>query len=159
MKVGLVWAVGAALIASGGSTAAWAAQRNERPPLLPARLTSGAPTSIYDGDTFRFGSIRIRLWGIDAPEMKTRFGRAARQKLVWLIAGRSVRCRDTGTRSGERIVGRCWNASGKDLSAEMVRSGYAVDWPHFSDGRYRMLQTEALAKRSGLYAYGIEPWR
>ena len=35
-----------------------------------------------------------------------------------------------------RVVARCVNAQGSDLSAIMARSGWAVDWWSFSCGTY-----------------------
>jgi endonuclease YncB( thermonuclease family) len=41
---------------------------------------------------------------VDAPELETRFGPAARAQLVQLVADRRVTCRDTGKRTYDRIV-------------------------------------------------------
>ncbi len=138
-----------------------AGARRYSPPAqpLPIAATSGVPTSVYDGDTFRFGAIRVRLWGVDAPEKATRFGPAARDQLLQLIAGRPIRCRDTGKRTYDRIVAQCWNWRGVDLSAAMVRAGYAVDWRSYSNGRYLADQQAAQRGRAGVFAYGVAPWR
>jgi len=81
----------------------------------------GVPTSITDGDNFRLGAIRVRLWGVDAPELATRFGPTARQRLAELIDGRGVRCGPEVGRSYRRTVRACLNWRGIDLSREMVR--------------------------------------
>ena len=36
---------------------------------------------------------------------------------------------------------RCYLSDGRDLSAEMVKLGLALDWPKFSGGKYRELET------------------
>jgi endonuclease YncB( thermonuclease family) len=35
-------------------------------------LISGHASTVIDGDTFRIGHDRIRIWGIDAPEWRAR---------------------------------------------------------------------------------------
>jgi len=119
----------------------------------------GVPTSITDGDTFRLGAIRIRLWGVDAPELATRFGPKARERLAELIDGRAVRCGPEVGRSYRRTVRACLNWQGIDLSREMVREGWAVDWPSYSHGAYAADETQAERARAGVFAYGVQPWR
>lgn len=141
--------------------AAPADARRWKPPRqpLPAEATTGVPTSIYDGDTFRFGEIPVRIWGIDAPEKRTRFGPAARAQLVQLVGDRRVTCRDTGQRNHDRIVAQCWNWRGVEIASAMVRTGWAVDWSTFSKGRYRPSQRAAQRTKAGMYRYGVQPWR
>lgn len=126
---------------------------------LPTAATTGVPTSIYDGDTFRFGKLRVRVWGVDAPELETRFGPAARAQLVQLVADRRVTCRDTGQRTYDRIVAQCWNWRGIDIAAAMARTGWAVNWSTYSHGRYQADQQAAQRERRGVFAYGVQPWR
>ena len=82
----------AALAVAGLATTA--AARRYQPPStpLPIAATTGVPTSIHDGDTFRFGKLRVRVWGIDAPELETQFGPAARAQ-----APRPVHTTEPGT--------------------------------------------------------------
>jgi endonuclease YncB( thermonuclease family) len=149
----------AALAIAGLATSA-AAQRWTPPSRpLPIADTTGVPTSIYDGDTFRFGKMRVRIWGIDAPEKETRFGPDARAQLVQLVAGRPVKCHDTGQRNHDRIVAQCWNWRGVEIASAMVRTGWAVDWARFSQGRYQPSQQAAQRARAGMYRYGVQPWR
>ena len=124
------------------------------PPVL-----SGRPTDIHDGDTFRFGATRIRIAGVDAPELETRYGPAARSALIAAIGSGDVVCEDTGARSYRRVVARCVNAQGQDLSAVMARSGWAVDWWSFSCGSHLAEERDAQRARRGMYAYGVQPWR
>jgi endonuclease YncB( thermonuclease family) len=149
----------AALAVAGVATTA--AARRYQPPTtpLPIAATTGVPTSIHDGDTFRFGKLRVRVWGIDAPELETQFGPAARAQLVQLVADRRVTCRDTGKRNHDRIVAQCWNWQGVDLAAAMARTGWAVNWSMFSHGRYLADQQAAQRERRGVFAYGVQPWR
>jgi endonuclease YncB( thermonuclease family) len=67
--------------------------------------------SITDGDTIRAGDLRLRVWGIDAPEIDTAAGPAARAALQSLTHG-------------------------ADLACAMVSAGQAQDWPKYSGGLY-----------------------
>lgn len=112
---------------------------------------AGRPSRITDGDTIRFGETRVRLHGVDAPEMRTEEGREARRRLIALIGDGQVRCRDTGQRSYDRVVAVCFDARGRDLAAAMVQAGWAVDAPRFSGGRYAAYQRRAEAAGAGLF--------
>jgi len=90
---------------------------------------------VSDGDTLRCqDGTRVRLAGIDAPEMAghCRPGRvctpgdplASRAALSRLAAGRTLSCRSVGT-SYNRVVAFC-SAGGADLSCSMVRTRRAV---------------------------------
>lgn len=90
---------------------------------------------VIDGDTFDCGSTRIRLSGIDAPELPghCRQGRqctrgdpyAATQNLQNLVAAGSVQCRKTDTDKYGRTVARC-TSNGVDLSCGQLDAGLAV---------------------------------
>jgi endonuclease YncB( thermonuclease family) len=91
---------------------------------------------ITDGDTIRIGEARIRLKGIDAPEMEQRCSRAgrsyacgetARRALIDLVSGENVRCRAAGRDRYQRILARC-KVEGKDIGTQMVESGWAVSY-------------------------------
>lgn len=42
--------------------------------------------------------------------------------------------------SYDRVVAQCLLPDGRDLAAELVRCGLALDWPEFSGGKYRHLE-------------------
>lgn len=91
---------------------------------------------IHDGDNIRCGSVKGRLFGIDAPEMPgaCRPGRectpgdpyASRDHLRSVVTGRTVRCTQLDTDHYGRAILRC-AADGKDLSCAQVDSGHAVE--------------------------------
>jgi endonuclease YncB( thermonuclease family) len=112
--------------------AARMAQHFDEPPLSePWRCTS---LEIIDGDTLVCRRVRVRLAGIDAPEMPggCEAGRdcvagdpyAARSALQRL-AGAGTTCRSRGEDAYGRIVAGCESA-GRDLSCAMIESGHAV---------------------------------
>jgi micrococcal nuclease len=70
---------------------------------------------------------RIRIHGIDAPEMDTAQGSASSDALQALIVGRTVACDRKGT-SYNRIVATCF-LDGQDIAALMVEQVMARDCP------------------------------
>jgi len=110
---------------------------------------SGVPY-VIDGDTLAFGRTRVRLWGIDTPEMDTWQGRRARAFLIRQLAGREVTYVPTGTDRYGRMVARCY-VNGEDIAWWLINSGNAVDWPQFSGGHYRAGTSPQL--RSFVIAY------
>lgn len=90
---------------------------------------------VLDGDTFDCGTTRVRLEGIDAPELPghCRPGRdctpgdpyASTENLQRLVSGQTLQCRRTNTDSYGRTVARC-EAGDVDVSCAQIAGGYAV---------------------------------
>ena len=102
-------------------------------------LVAAACLTVVDGDTLHVGDERVRLWGIDAPEIDEPGGPAARDALEEFAAD-GVRCRlppsgQDRDRYG-RAVRRCVTPDGRDVAAELVGGGFAEDWPRYSGGFY-----------------------
>lgn len=102
---------------------------------------------VIDGDTIDIAGTRIRLAGIDAPEMDHPYGKSAKWALVNLCKGQEVRAVFDGDLSHDRTVATCYLPDGRDLSAEMVKAGMAIDWPKFSCGKYSMLEPDGIRKK------------
>lgn len=91
---------------------------------------------IHDGDTIRCQEgQRVRLWGVNAAELNDPGGQDARRALTRMISGKVLVCQKRG-KSYDRVVALC-RLNGHDIAAEMVREGFAVDWPRYSHGFYR----------------------
>lgn len=111
---------------------------------MAAGVTTAAPQAIItcsnpyviDGDTIDCAQTRIRLTGIDAPEMPGHCNRgrkctagdphAAKNHLVSLVQG-SVSCTSMARDKYGRTIARCTTIDNTDISCEMVRSGHAVE--------------------------------
>lgn len=123
----------------------------QRAPLPAGHLCAGSVIEgtcwVIDGDTIVIGKQNIRLAGIDAPELDHPWGRKAKFALVALCRGQKITVRVTGELSHDRVVGICHLPDGRDLAAEMVRMGLAVDWPKYSGGRYRHLEVPGVRRR------------
>lgn len=125
---------------------------------------------VIDGDTLEIKSEKFRLWGIDAPELRQRCeregkayacGAKAREALSRLIGNQEVTCKEVNRDRYQRTVARC-AANGEDLAALLVRSGWALDYRRYSNGRYAKDQAVAKRKGAGLWAGKFKPpwiWR
>lgn len=102
---------------------------------------------VIDGDTIVINKIHIRLAGIDAPEIDHPYGQNAKRALMNLCRGQVVTAVTDGSTSHERAVATCTLEDGRDLSAEMVRAGLALDWGKHSGGRYRHLEVDGIRKK------------
>ncbi|WDR01905.1 thermonuclease family protein [Devosia algicola] len=91
--------------------------------------------------------IRVRLAGIDAPELDHPWGQRSKWALVQLCKGQTITARLKPELSYDRLVAECFLPDGRDLAGELVRIGLALDWPKFSGGKYRHLEPEGARNR------------
>ncbi len=114
---------------------------------------------VIDGDGLHLNGVSIRLWGMDAVELRQHCqrdglpyscGQAARDALLALVDGKTIACEEVNTDRYQRVVARC-QVDGVDLGGEMVRQGWAVDFKRYSKGRYAGEQAEAKAAGRGLW--------
>lgn len=120
---------------------------------IGAVIVCTAP-NVHDGDTLRCGQDRVRLFGVDAPEVRRGktpaepFAYEARDLLVKLTRGRTA-CRVVDIDRYGRFVGRCWSDTSPDVNAALIRSGFATEYRRYSKGAYAAAETEAKAARRG----------
>jgi endonuclease YncB( thermonuclease family) len=125
---------------------------------LPA-VVSG-PAEVVDGDTLRIGSVIIRLFGIDAPELDQRCGtvtcgRRAKARLVAIISGRPISCAPQDRDQYGRLVAVC-RAGGQDINRAMVSQGWATAYRQFSQA-YVADEAAARAARLGIWSMPFTP--
>jgi endonuclease YncB( thermonuclease family) len=124
--------------------------------------------SVVDGDTLEIHGMRIRLWGVDAPEssqlcrgedsLQYRCGAQAANDLDTFIARRPVNCFPLSLDPYGRTVATCF-VGGTDLGEWLVRKGLALDWPQYSKGRYDGAERDAERSGRGMWAGSyVEPW-
>lgn len=90
--------------------------------------------SVTDGDTIRCGDERVRLLGIDTPELfsprcprEKQQARAAKDRLAELLrAGTMTLDRDGADRFGRTLA--TVRVDGVDVGAVLVREGHAREW-------------------------------
>lgn len=112
-----------------------------------AILTGHAST--IDGDTIEIGGVSVRLKGIAAPERAEPGSSEATEALRRMIGDHEVRCELTGERTRNRAVGYCF-AGGRDLNGAMVRGGWALSCPRYSQ-RYIGLEPRSGAVQKARY--------
>ncbi len=110
------------------------------------RLISGR-AYVVDGDTLTISKTQVRLFGVDAPEMNHPYGQKAKWAMVALCKGKTVYAEITGDDEYGRTVAKCTLEDGRDLSAELVKQGLALDWPKFSEGAYTSLEPDGVRKK------------
>ncbi|MGF1650227.1 MAG: thermonuclease family protein [Hyphomicrobiaceae bacterium] len=120
---------------------------------------------VVDGDTIIVAGQRIRLEGIDAPELgqscqtttglEWDAGKAARRKLERLIGGRPVECQQLNTDRYGRAIAIC-KAGGTDLNARLVAEGYAWAFVKYSK-RYVAEERLAKSERRGIWDASCPP--
>ncbi|WP_339107076.1 thermonuclease family protein [Thioclava sp. GXIMD4216] len=115
-------------------------------PVAPPRVLEG-PAYVTDGDTITIRKTQIRLFGIDAPELHHPFGKKAKWAMIRLCKGQIIRAEMTEEDVYGRAVATCFLPDGRDLSAELVKQGLAIDWPKFSGGKYSDLEVEGVRKK------------
>jgi len=135
-----------------------------------ARAASPAPTrwrvvSVHDGDTVMCidddkAQHKVRLFGIDAPEIGQAFGTKSRDKLAEIVKGRTVEVEAHGEDRYGRTLARL-EAAGKDVNREMVKAGLAWHYARYSDdSTLASAQRDARSAKRGLWAdkKPVPPW-
>ena len=138
----------------------------------PASFTA---VRAVDGDTLSAQSDgkaqRIRLAGIDAPELRQTCrdangrdwscGAAARLRLSALVAQGGVACTPRGEDRYGRLLATCSTGAVADLGAALVRDGSAVNSGRYTSD-YAAAESEARAARRGVWQGTFdnpEDWR
>tara|TARA_A100000164_G_scaffold370105_1_gene395693 strand:- start:470 stop:961 length:492 start_codon:yes stop_codon:yes gene_type:complete len=137
----------------------------------------GTP-KVVDGDTIHIKSYKIRLEGIDAPEMKQKCkkpflqimffnfqkdydcGLISKKKLIQKIGNKPVKCILLGKDRYKRYLAKCLKDS-LDLNRWMVRNGYAVAYRKYSK-LYILDENFAKQEKLGLWKGTFvkpEKWR
>lgn len=125
-------------------------------------------TTIYEGKTRRM--LKIRLYGIDAPEKGQDFSNKARDYLKLMTMGEEVTIISDGSISYDRLVGKIFvfdhysaveGKVYKDVSLAMLKAGLAWHYARFCNLKdYARAQQEAKAQRKGLWSIPdpVPPW-
>lgn len=136
----------------------------------PEEEVGASVAAVVDGDTLLLDGLRVRLWGIDAPERDQtcrrdgrayRCGQAATQALREWIGRRRLVCVEIEKDQYRRSVARC-AVDGEDVGGWMVAQGHALDYRRHSAGAYAGEEASARTAARGMHAGTFEPaweWR
>lgn len=115
----------------------------------------GGNARVADGDSLEISGQRIRLLGIDAPELDQTCrkasssyscGREAQAALRGFISGNAVACTTKRKDRYNRFLSTCM-AGNRNLNLAMVEAGWAV-----ASGDYDLAETRARAAGRGIWA-------
>ena len=136
---------------------------------LPAAADTltGRVVGLHDGDTLTLlvagnQQVKVRLAGIDAPELKQPYGQQAKQALSALAFGKTAQVESPGPDKYGRTLGTVF-VGAVNVNAELVKQGAAwvyraYPFPPELEG----LEAQAQAARRGLWALPVDqrcpPW-
>lgn len=140
---------------------------------LPAHCAelTGRVVGVHDGDTVTLldaGKVthKIRLSGIDAPELGQAFGRRSKENLSKLVFNKSVIVEWSKKDRYGRTVGKIL-VDGQDVNLEQVKAGlawwyraYAKEQSPEDQGRYERAEESAQVSKRGLWGdpNPVPPW-
>lgn len=128
-----------------------------------------AKAIVIDGDTLNVGGVTVNLSGIDAPELRQNCtngkgaewscGASSQRYLASLVYEKTVTCTGEGPDQKKHYQAVC-HVKAVNLNAEMVRAGWAFDYPHVSRGKYASEEDAARKDKKGIWtsSYFMKPW-
>ena len=116
---------------------------------LNAKTMTGSCVGVYDGDTINVfvkgKTIRIRMEGVDCPELNQAYGSEAKKFTSKLTQGKTVKVKIKGYDHKKNIIGRVF--VGKlDISHQLIRAG--LGWHYKKYNKEFMLATAEKKARS-----------
>ena len=137
--------------------------------VTPCFAMSGKVVKVTDGDTITVltcqqKQVKVRLYGIDAPEKRQPFGQRAKESLSRLIAGKKVNVEETGKDRYGRVVGIV-KAGSVNVNEKMIYDGFAWVYDSFCKksfcSSWKDKQSRARAEKRGLWRdkNPVEPWK
>ena len=143
--------------------------------VIPAKLSAetfvGSVARVSDGDTVRLlvndsTELKIRLSGIDAPELDQAFGKESKNRLTELVDGRTIEAQ-----CSKRDRYRRWLCklvfNSNDINLSLVKDGYAWWYQYYKKDqtledqqRYRVAEAIAKENKLGLWedSSPVSPW-
>jgi len=137
----------------------------------PTILKGYQAIKVSDGDTMNVQKvengkfvgevIKIRMFGIDAPEKSQDYGNESKQALEKLVSGKMLEIEEKNRDRYGRTVAVVY-ANGKNVNEEMVKAGNAWWYQEYDKNDTRMQAYQENAKKNKLGLFGkrgyVEPW-
>lgn len=127
----------------------------------------GKVVGVHDGDTVTIltdakESVKVRLFGIDAPEMGQAFGSNAKETLSGLTYGKRVEFSGEQKDRYGRTVSKVTTPEGKDAGLEMISAGMAWHYVAYAKKEKGYAQAEKKARDAKLGLWKekdpVPPW-
>ena len=137
-------------------------------PISTAHADITGKPRVIDGDTIHIGDTKIRLHGIDAPEMKQTCrtskgkeqmcGVLAKQALERLVKGQDVTCKGDTRDRYKRLIAVCYVGQ-LNINEQMIADGWALAYRRYSTD-YVRAETLAKSRREGMWRTEfVPPWK
>lgn len=112
--------------------------------------------NVLDGDL-----IKVRLYGVDAPEKDQDFGYESKKALMNYVSNKMIEIDIKSKDRYGRSVGILY-VDGRNINEELLRDGYVWYYEQYdkNNERSRLLQENAMKNKLGLFAKKgyVEPW-
>ena len=143
----------------------------EKKEVIPKISDGYQVLKVSDGDTINIQKVengkfvgemlKIRMYGMDAPEKSQDYGPESRQALEKLVAGKTLSIEVKNKDRYGRTVAVIY-VNGKNINEEMVKTGNAWWYQEYAknDTQFEEYQQNAKQKKLGLFSRKgyIEPW-
>lgn len=133
-------------------------------PVVAAQAVFSGKVRVIDGDTFDVGDVRVRLFGVDAPEKDQTCGGRGAPKWAcgaWVTSevraryeGRRARCERQDTDRYGRAVARC-SVNGEDMGRALVSDGLAFAYREYSLD-YDLDEKRAAVRGVGVHGSAVQ---
>jgi micrococcal nuclease len=127
----------------------------------------GRVISVSDGDSVTVKAkgkkIKLRLFGVDAPEKKQSYGKEAKNYTTLMLYNKFVEIKVISIDKYGRNVSDVLLEDGRLFNQEIVKNGYAWWYSYFApnDKKLKELEFNAKSKKIGLWkdSNPEEPWK
>lgn len=121
---------------------------------------------VIDGDSILFENDRhVRLFGVDAPEWEQPYGKTAKIYLENLIDSQEVFIGQCYDHPDDRDVCKVMiknEGTSLDIGQELVKAGFAMDYPKYSKNEYADAEQQAKSDSKGMWNAETapeKPWK
>ena len=120
----------------------------------------GTVSKVIDGDTVIVRTIKVRLVGLDAPELSQPYGKKSKRFLMERIQGKRVTIQTQGEDRYGRTLGVVF-LDGQNINGQLLAEGLA--WWSFrwsQDREFGLLELDAKLEKRGLWQSKkpVSPW-
>ncbi len=106
---------------------------------------------VIDGDTMIIDNLKVRIQGIDSPEISQKFGKEAKKQLIILTKNKTLRIKIIKFDRYNRAI--CYIfANNKDVGLQMVQTGYAWAYRRYTN-EYVFAEEKAKNRRIGIWQF------